>query len=110
MVGADAREGVGLLVVWQAKVAHLGVQQAVHQPTVAWAAATDAGADRQVDGRVQALRRTPTPLAERGGIDIGVKAHWDAQRPPDDADQVGVRPARFGRRGDGAVIRRVGVK
>ncbi len=55
MIGADTQEGVSLPVMWQTNMAHLGMQQAMHQPIIAEASATDSGTNGQVDKRVHAL-------------------------------------------------------
>ena len=67
-------------------------------------AAADAGADRQVDEGVQSLGGAPAVLTEGGGVDVGVESDWQAEGVSQRADEVGVRPAGFGRGGDEAVF------
>src|ERR1700736_320922 len=104
MVGADTQEGVSLLVVWQTNMAHLGMQQAMHQAIIAEAASADSGANGQVDKRVQALRATPAPLAKRRSVDTGIEADRHFECPLDGPNDVGLRPARFGCCGYVAIV------
>src|SRR5947209_19917431 len=96
MVGAVTREGIGLQVMWQANMAHLGVQQAVHQLIVAEAATADSSTNGQVEKGVQALRCPPTPLAKRRGINVRIEADGQPQGLLDSPDEVNLRPARLG--------------
>lgn len=88
-------------------MAHLGMQQAVHQPIVAEATATNAGAHGQVEERGQPLGSTPAPFAQCSGVDVGIEADRHAERPPDGPGYIGLRPARLGCRGDVTIVRRM---
>jgi hypothetical protein len=58
-------------------MADLGMQQAVQELAVDEHAATDAGADGDVDERIGPLTRAPEEFAEHGGIHIGVPGDGD---------------------------------
>src|SRR5579884_1148097 len=109
MIGADTWEGVGLPVVWQANMAHLGMQQAVHQSVVAKATTTDSSTHGKVDERGQALSGTPMPFTQCGGVHVSIEANRHSERTPDSSNYVGLRPARFGCRGNVAIVRRMGI-
>jgi len=53
-------------------VAHLRMQQAVHQPAVDHSSSADAGADGQVNECVEAAGRAPPMFSEGGSVDVGV--------------------------------------
>ena len=72
----------------------------MQDPAVDDDAAADAGADRQVDERVDVLGRTPQVLAEGGAVDVGVEPDRDAERGPERPHDVGVGPAGLGGLGD----------
>ena len=93
---------IGLEIVRNAHVPHLGMNEAVHQATVHHAATADARANRQVEKRVQRLSRAPAPLGQRRGVDVRVEADRHVERVAQRAGDVHVRPPGFRRRGDEA--------
>ena len=59
--------------------------------------AADAGADRDVDERVEASGRAEAVLAERRRVHVRVERHRDAEARPEWLRDVGVRPSGLGR-------------
>ena len=76
---------------------HLGVASTVKYSMIDDSAAADAGADRNVEGSVQAARRTPPGLRQRRAIHIGVKTDRYPQRPVQRSENVEIPPAGFRR-------------
>ena len=104
--GANAGKRVRRQIVRQPDVTHLGMDQPVHQLSADKPAAADAGADRQVQERVQPLRRAPLRFAHRGHVDVRVEADLQAQFSPQHACELRVPPTGFGRGRDVAERRR----
>ncbi len=104
-----AGKRIGGEVVWEPHVPHLRMDEAVHQASVHHAAAADPSADGQIDERIETLRRTPTPLGQGSGVDVGVEADGHVERRAEGARDVHVRPARLRRRRDEAVAGRARV-
>ena len=78
--GHDPGNGSARPVVRHPHVPHLGVHQPAQRPPADQPAAADAGADGDVDDRVEPLRRAPAPFAQRGGVHVGVDRHRHAER------------------------------
>src|SRR4029078_6407803 len=58
----------------------------------------DAGAHRDVAGRVEPLRRAPTMFAKRGRVDVRVEGNRNGRASPTLLAEVSLRPAGFRRR------------
>jgi len=81
VVRTEAGEGVGVPVVGNAHVAHLRVDQPMHQPAAQHTAAANAGADGEVEEGVKPLSCAPAMLAQRRAVDVGVEADRELRRP-----------------------------
>ena len=96
---------------WHRDVAHLGVHESVQQRAARHAAATDARAHGDVDEVLQPARRSVAALAERGTVHVGVEADGAAREGSTQGrEQVALRPAGLGRRGDAPVVRRAHIE
>ena len=103
MIGTETLERVDLAVVGDTAVPHLGVTRAVERTTGDHGAPTDSSPDGDVDQTVESYPRAPAMFAERRGVHVGIERDGQVKRLSNWAQQVGIRPARFGRRGDIAV-------
>ena len=92
-------------------MARLGMDKTVQQPPAGHSACADAGADRDIDKVVESGCSAPEVFAQTGPVRVGIKADRHvAKCPRDRPDQVGIGPARFGRRCDVAVMGRAADK
>ena len=86
----------------------------MHQPVKNAAvddrAAADAGANGEIKKVGQVLGRAPAGLAERGGVDVGIKTNWHAQSIAHCARQIVILPSRLRRGGDVAKCKRSAVQ
>ena len=103
MIGTETLERVDLAVVGDTAVPHFGVARAVERTTGDHGAPTDAGTNGDVDQTVKSYPRAPAMFAECRRVHVGVERDGQVECLPNWAKQVGIRPARFGRRGDIAV-------
>jgi len=83
--GAAAFVRIAMAVMGNGNVAHFRVEEAVQQTAIHHASPADAGADGQVDERVEPPGRSPALLTEGRGIDISVEAHGHVEGIPDGA-------------------------
>ena len=87
------------------KVTHLGMQQAMQGTAVDDGPPADAGADGEVNQRINALSGTPEGLAEGSRIHIGVKAHRHAKPGGQGTGDIGLLPAGLGGGSDITIAR-----
>ena len=71
---AVARKLQIIRLTWDEQVSHLWMNQAVRELTANQRAATDAGADRNVDGGAETLCGSPASFAEDGAVHVCVEA------------------------------------
>ncbi len=77
--------------------------QATQQAAIAHATAADAGVDREVHEVTQPAGGPPAMFGEGSTVHISVETDGHAERLPEWHEQVGARPARFGRSRDEAI-------
>jgi hypothetical protein len=97
---ARAGKGIAFGVVRDEHVPDLRMHEPVHELVARHHSAADPRADRDVTKGVEAGRRAPALLTERGSVDVGVEDDRYVERRAHRADDVGVRPARLRRGGD----------
>ncbi len=78
---------------WHRDVAHLGVDEAGDEPSVAHRTASDPGTDREIEERAQTAGRTPATLPERRAVDVRVESDRNAEPAPERTRDVGAVPA-----------------
>ena len=100
---ADGLNGLAVRGRRHHEVTDLRVQQSVQQLAVNEHATADAGADGDVNERIDALSRAPEILAEHGGIHIRVKSDRDVVAGLQHVHDIDILPAGLGRCGDVAV-------
>src|SRR5207244_940885 len=105
-----AGKGVGGEVVWDADVAHLGVEKAVDDLAVHERSSADSGADGKVKEVGEAAPRAPAGLAGGGGIDVSVESDRDLQGAVKGRGEIVLLPSDLRSRGDEAESGRLGVK
>jgi len=92
MIWTATRIRIGREIMGHTNVAHLRMQEAVDDLAVHDGAATNAGADREVDEIGDSSPRAPTGLAGSRGVHIGVESDWDLKRSPHSARKIVLLP------------------
>ena len=87
-------------------MAAFGMNQPVNGGAVDNDASADAGPDRVINERADAVRIPPDIFGERRAVDIGIKADFQAERILKGADDIRIFPARLRGARDIAVGRR----
>ena len=77
-------------------MAHLGMHQAVKHTSINNGASADARAHRQVNEIGEILRRSPTRLAERSSVDVGVETDRHFESIAHGAGKIVVLPSYLG--------------
>ncbi len=88
-----------------ANMAKLGMERTVQRLAVDHDAATDAGANGQIDMDRASDRRAPPAFGQGRACDIGIEPHRHVEPARDAREQVRTGPPRLGRVDDGAIIR-----
>ena len=84
---------------------HLRMDKSVKRRAVNVHASAYAGTYREVDDRIDAARRTPAMLCQRGGVHVRIKADRHAKSFSKCADDIEMLPTCFGRGSDITVRR-----
>src|SRR5262249_51425882 len=106
MVGARAGEWIEVVVVRNAHVAELGMEEAMDRAAAHQPAAADPGADRDVAEHLEPFCSAPAMLTQRGCVDICVECDRRLDLLGEHCEERGVRPAGLRGRRDRAEARR----
>ncbi|MNV69933.1 hypothetical protein D3C71_1628680 [compost metagenome] len=74
------------------------MHQAMNCPAFRIHADADSGTDGIIQAAGQTLCGAPFGFAQSSGVHIGIPAEWHRELPPQDAEQIVLRPAWLGRR------------
>lgn len=104
MIRTRTCEWVCPQVVRNANVPHFRVRQAVHDFAAHHRAASNSGADGEVEAIVDGLRRAPSCFAKDGRVDIRIEFHRDSERTSNRVREIVITPGEFGRRGNAPAL------
>ena len=107
---APARIGIGLQIVRNPDVPHLGVQQAMNDFAIDQRAAADAGSHGEVEDVSDAATGSPAGFAGRRGVHVGVEADRNVERLLQGSGKVEVLPLLLGGGSDVAEGRGFGME
>src|SRR5262249_14751262 len=93
----SSRERVSLPVVRNPHVAHLRVQQSVHQSPFHHSTPANPGAYGYVDEGIKSLGCAPFTLAECCNVHVCIESNGQVETAPDRPCQIYILPARLGR-------------
>ena len=74
MVGTTSVERILFAIMRDPNVTHFRMREPMHQLAIYQAPPANAGADREIEKRIQTLSSPPAGLPKRGCVDIGINA------------------------------------